>query len=223
MIRRLPIRKVPGIGPHAEASLEALGIQYLADIRRIPPGTLQARFGNRSRRLLDLANGLDETPVAPSGQAKSISSEETLPRDTADCEILEKELFIQAERVGERVRAKGLQGWTVTLKVRRSDYAWITRSVTLKAPTSSTRTLYEHGIELLSKVLNGSARFRLVGIGISNLVPKRNLPEQMPLFSEETSVEKGSWEAAEQAIDTIRQRFGRQAIKRARFVEKKDP
>jgi len=223
ILRHLPIRKVPGIGPKGGARLEALGVRYLSDIRRIPQKVLQVRFGNRSRRLLELAKGQDETPVAPPGQAKSISSEETLPRDTADRQVLENELLIQAERVGERVRAKGLQGWTVTLKMRRSDYVWITRSITLKTPTSSTRTLYEHGVELLKKVLNGSACYRLVGIGISGLVPKRHLPEQMPLFSAETTMEKGSWEAAEQAMDTIRKRFGRQAITRARFVEKKDP
>ena len=223
LIRRLPIRKVPGIGPRAGQRLEALGVRYLADIRRIPRGILQAHFGKRCGRLMDLAKGRDDTPVASPGQAKSISSEETLPRDTADRRVLEKELLIQAEKVGERIREKGLQGWTVTLKLRRSDYAWISRSITLKTPTSSTRTLYEHGAGLLNKVLNGSERYRLIGIVLSSLVPKRTNPEQMPLFSTGIAEEKGPWEAAEQAMDTIRQRFGRQAITRASLVEKKDP
>lgn len=223
MIRRLPVCRVPGIGPKAAVRLESLGVRFLADIRHIPRDVLQAQFGRRSRRMMDLANGMDETPVASPGQAKSISSEETLPRNTGERQALEKELLIQAERVGERVRSKGLQGWTVTLKLRRSDYTWITRSTTLKAPTSSTRTLYEHGTRLLKRALNRSGRYRLIGIGLSGLVPKRAAPEQMPLFNAGTMEERGSWEAAEEAMDTIRKRFGQQAITRGSLVAKKDP
>ncbi len=222
MIRRLSIRRVPGIGAKTAERLESLGIAVLADVLRVPSGVLRSRIGRLTDRLQELARGEDPTPVVPDHEAKSISSETTLPEDMADPKELEKSLLFQAEIVGERARRARVEGGTVTLKLRRADFARITRSVTLKASTSSTRTIYRESRGLLDRAASGSEPFRLIGVGLSNLRSVQQHPMQLSLFDSQDAATDRIWVAAERAMDEIRSRFGQEAITRARFVKPRD-
>jgi DNA polymerase-4 len=164
---------------------------------------------------------VDPTPVVPDHEAKSISSETTLAEDTSDLGVLEQALLLQAETVGERTRRAGLAGGTVTLKLRRADFARITRSVTLEAPTASTRVIYEESRVLLGRT-TASGPFRLIGVGLSHLRPAREAGVQLPLFQGQGGLEAPVWSAAERAMDEIRSRFGRKAITRGRFVKPRE-
>lgn len=114
--------------------------------------------------------------------------------------------------MGKRLRAKGLKGMTITLKLKRSDFKQITRSTTLEKPTSSSNAIYEKGEELL-KGIDFSRKFRLIGIGVSNLVHVDEEQRQLSLF-EGLDPKGRSWENVEKAMDDIKKRFGRDAIKR---------
>jgi DNA polymerase-4 len=151
--------------------------------------------------------------------SKSISSERTLSVNTNDQEILKRKLMIQSERVGQRAREKGVKGTTITLKLKRADFTQMTRRVTMDEPTHSTNTIYEQGLKLLAQV-KPSTKFRLIGIGLSNLVAVAHMPEQLDLFEKTVPHEK-SWESVERAMDSINERFGRDAIKRGALL--KDP
>jgi len=156
--------------------------------------------------------GIDESPVTPFTESKSISSEDTLSVDTNDRDILKKHLLIQSENVGRRLREKGLKGTTVTLKLKRADFKQVTRSATLDKAIQSSNLIYKQGLRLLEE-FNTSIKFRLIGIGISNLFHEKKLQKQLNLFDKLQSADK-SWEDIERAMDTIKKRFGRDAINR---------
>lgn len=222
VIRRLPVRKVPGVGDKTAKVLDSMGIIMLADVLDVPSRTLRSRIGSWTGRLQDLARGVDPTPVVPEHEAKSISSETTLFEDTADLRVLQKALLAQAEIVGERARRKEVVGGTVTLKLRRTDFARITRSIALKPPTGSTRVIYRESRALLTRAAVDSGPFRLIGVGLSNLRCVQGSRVQLNLFDRQSRCDDRRWTEAERAMDEIRLRFGTEAITRARFVKPRE-
>ncbi|MGD8228449.1 MAG: DNA polymerase IV [Desulfobacteraceae bacterium] len=216
-IQRLPIEKVPGVGKKALQTLYKMRVLTLGDIRKLGERALLEKTGKFGERLLKLSMGIDETPVLPHMAAKSISSERTLSEDTNDREILKKKLMIQSEMVGKRAREKGVKGTTITLKVKRADFTQMTRRATMGKATNSTNAIYRQGLKLLAQV-KISTKFRLIGIGLSNLVRVTDIPKQLDLFKEPEPHEK-SWEDVERAMDAIKDRFGRDAIKRGGVIK----
>ncbi|MBU2498531.1 MAG: DNA polymerase IV [Proteobacteria bacterium] len=216
IIRNLPIKKVPGVGHKTAQRLRKLGVSTLSDIGTIPLTALLKEMGRFGTRLLRLSEGVDDSPVAPFNQAKSISSEETLPTNSADPNILKQELLAQAERVGKRLRDGGYKGGTVTLKLKRSDFTQIMKSITLEEPTCSTNAIYHEARKLLGEY-EGSGEFRLIGVGVSNLSPVHEIPRQLSLF-DGADLKAKSWKEVEKAMDTINERFGGDAIKRGTFL-----
>jgi DNA polymerase-4 len=217
-IATLPIRRVPGVGEKTVGRLGELGIHMLGDVQKIREPLLLERTGKFGRRLLNLSKGIDESPVVPYSEPKSISSEETLDKDTNDMDVLKKVLLIQSELVGRRARGKGLMGTTVTLKLKRADFRQMTRSVTMEEPTSSSNAIYEQIVKLLEGVK--VSKFRLVGVGLSNLVSTEESIKQLNLFQGVAPTKK-PWAEAEKAMDAIKERFGGDAIKRGGLL--KDP
>ncbi|MGD9319520.1 MAG: DNA polymerase IV [Desulfobacteraceae bacterium] len=218
-IQRLPIGKVPGVGKKAVQTLHKMRVVTLGDVRQLRERALFEKTGKFGERLFRLSRGIDETPVVPHMASKSISSEKTLSVNTNDQEILKKKLMTQSEMVGKRAREKGVKGMTVTLKLKRADFTQMTRRVTLEEVTNSTNTIYEQGLKLLAQV-KASTKFRLIGIGLSNLVTVAEIPKQLDLFRKTEPHEK-SWEDVERAMDTIKERFGGDAIRRGGVL--KDP
>ena len=217
-IQDLAIEKVPGVGKKTVQTLHEMGVLTLGDVQRLKDDLLLKKTGKFGKRLLELSRGIDDSPVVPFIEAKSISSEETLPEDTNDPDRLKRRLLIQSEIVGRRLRGAGLEGSTVTLKLKRSDFKQMTRSVTLDRPTHSSNTIYEQGLRLLEH-FDLSSKFRLIGIGLSSLLPAKAAQRQLDLFEEIDYPEK-PWEDAEKAMDTIKERFGGNAIKRGGMMNK---
>ena len=208
----LPIEKIPGVGKKTVDRLKAMGVSRLGHVGDLPEQVLSRAVGKFGRTLLAFARGEDDSPVVPYSDAKSISNEETLEENSDDPRILRKELLNLAENVGRRLRESGLAGSTVTLKLKRADFVLITRSLSLSKPTNSTNTLYKAGLRLLDEV-ELSGKFRLIGIGASKLVRTAEGQEQLELFDEE-SKKASSWKSVEKAMDNIKKRFGKDAIKR---------
>ena len=208
----LPIEKIPGVGKKTVDRLKAMGVSRLGHVGDLPEQVLSRAVGKFGRTLLAFARGEDDSPVVPYSDAKSISNEETLEENSDNPRILRKELLSLAENVGRRLRESGLAGSTVTLKLKRADFVLITRSLSLSKPTNSTNTLYKAGLRLLDEV-ELSGKFRLIGIGASKLVRTAEGQEQLELFDEE-SKKASSWKSVEKAMDNIKKRFGKDAIKR---------
>jgi DNA polymerase-4 len=215
--RRLPVGKVPGVGKKTVERLEKLKVTYLGDLLRVSETELLKAVGKFACTLLEFAQGVDDSPIVSHTDAKSISSEETFEENTNDYEVLKKELLVQAEEVGRRLRKHGLKGGTVTLKLRRADFVRITRSVSFSEPTDSTSVLYGWALKLLDAV-DLSEKFRLIGMAVSGFARRENPPAQLSLFAGKGRRD-GSWRKIEKAMDSITEKFGHEAIKRGSLID----
>jgi DNA polymerase-4 len=164
-------------------------------------------------RLHDLARGEDRRPVHRDAPMKSISAETTFNEDTAARPLLDGHLWRLAERVTDRAKARDLAGRTVTLKLRRGDFATITRRRTLREPSQSVDALYQAGAALLAD-LRDPGPFRLIGIGLSDLCPAAAADLTGDLLDPGTAARR----RAEKVTDEIRARFGADAILRGRAL-----
>lgn len=217
-IKSLAINKVQGIGKKTGSLLENLGITTLGDVKKYRKKMLLNRLGKSGKRLIELSACIDKSPVTPFTQRKSVSTEHTLSEDTKDPAILKKFLLKHSEDVGRELRRLNVKAKTITLKLKHADFKQITRSTTIDNPTQSSETIYSTACRLFLKY-RLKTKIRLIGVGASSFVPSA-MPFQMELFKRKEK--KGNnWEKVERAIDTIIEKFGKDAVRRATLTENK--
>ena len=211
----LAIRKLPGVGKKTEQVLTGLGIHAIGQLARMPLPALKSRFGAFSDMLYRHANGIDNNPVTPPGEAKSISRETTFEEDTHDIVLLSGTLRYQAERVGADLRELGKQTKCISIKVRYADFTTITRQSTLPQMTDLDQIIYQTGYNLLQKATATNRQaIRLVGIGVSGLSQPGN---QLSLMDNaEQRLGK-----LNKAVDRIRDKYGFGAIQTGRTIQLK--
>ena len=213
-LRPLPIGRMWGVGPVTERRLLGLGIHTIGELARQSAETLRPTLGSLAERLIQLAHGQDDSPVEPASEAKSLSAENTFAQDLAEATEMERELLVLAERVGERLRAEGLAGRTITLKVRFADFHTITRSTSLQEPTHSTEEIYKIARTLLREQVNRKGRkVRLLGIATSHL--SGQAVQQLDLF---TSTSKAKTDRLEHTLDELRGRLGADILRRGELL-----
>jgi len=217
-IKSLAINKVPGIGKKTGSLLENLGITTLGDVKKYREKILLSRLGKSGKRLIELSACIDNSPVTPFSQRKSVSTEHTLTEDTRDQTILKKFLLKHSEDVGRELRRLEVKAKTITLKLKQEDFKQITRSTTIDNPTQSSETIYSTACRLLLKY-RLKTKIRLIGVGASGFVPSA-MPFQMELF-EQKEKKGNNWEKVERAIDAIIEKFGEDAVRRAALTENK--
>lgn len=210
-LRDLPISRLWGVGPKAEAALAALGVRTIGQLAGLPRATLVGRFGRTGEHLLELAHGRDDRPVVPWDDPKSIGAEETFDRDTTDLGRLRATLLAQADRVAAELRAQGLRGRTVTLKVRFADFRTLTRGDTTTAPTADGGEIFRRAWQALAR-LERPLPVRLVGLSVSGLSGDGD-PRQLPLFAGDDRPERVG-----RIADELRARFGPDAVRRASLL-----
>ncbi|MDQ3158502.1 MAG: DNA polymerase IV [Actinomycetota bacterium] len=160
---------IPGVGPATAERLRRVGIQTVEDLRVPSEDELIRILGNSSgQSLWRLSRAMDDRPVVPFRETKSISVEDTFENDISDRSYLEIIVDRMARKVAERLRKNGISGRTVTVKIRHHDFETHTRSATLVGPTDSAATLSATAKGLLAQadVSNG---LRLLGVGVSGL------------------------------------------------------
>jgi DNA polymerase-4 len=212
----LPVEKLWGVGKQGSKVFQRLGIRTIEQLRQYPLNILQSRFGKGGEHLWQLARGIDDRPVVPEREAKSISHETTFERDIADLNVLRAWLLELTEQVGWRLRRQQLLGRTVHLKVRFADFSMITRSQTLTEPTDITQELWQAADDLLRKRLpSGHLPVRLLGMGISGL-DETGLVQGL-LFDQETREKHAQ---LDQVKDEAKERFGTGAIQRGNSLER---
>ena len=207
----LPVERLWGVGKQGSKMFQRLGIRTIGQLRQWPIEALKDRFGSQGEHLWRLAQGIDDEPVVPEREAKSISHETTFEQDIADLEILRAWLVDLTEQVGWRLRRNGLKGRTVQLKVRFADFSLITRSQTLPSPTDITHELWQTADEMLCQRLPpGHLPIRLIGMGVSNF-DAVGLVQGLLFDQDERQKQAG----LDVATDQIRERFGSSALRRA--------
>jgi DNA polymerase-4 len=215
-LQELPIAKLGGVGKSTEEVLRGLGIFTVGQLANSPPALIEKKLGKFGLELVTLAKGIDDRPVLPHGDPKSISQEETFTPDLYDLSGMKKVLLEQAERIGWELRRQRLKSCTVQLKVRYPDFTMVTRSATRPFPTDQGISIYQTAVQLLEKTDALKRRARLLGVAVSNL-RRCDDPEQPSLFH--SHQEKAERSTA--AVDRIWEKFGREAIKRASLVEER--
>ena len=220
-LRPLPVRALWGVGPKTAGRLDRFGIATVGELADLPLDLLISSLGDaHGRHLHAVANGLDDRPVEVDRPAKSISHEETFPRDLVDREQLQRELVRMADSVAARLRRADLRARTVTLKVRYPSFTTVTRASTLDRPTDSAPTIVQTAGRLLDRLPIHDG-VRLLGVGATSFTDEVN--EQLTLDTllevADDRERPAEWAAAERALDVIRDRFGRNSIGPARLVD----
>ncbi|MFQ5658339.1 MAG: DNA polymerase IV [Candidatus Methylomirabilales bacterium] len=216
-LKDLPIRYLWGVGEKTASSLKRLGLRTIGALARWPAGELQRRFGKVGIHLHQLSRGVDDRPVIPEAEAKSIGAETTFLVDTSDNRQMRQTLLGLAERVSTRLRREGYAGSTITLKLRYADFKTLTRSMTLPEPAALTEEIYAAALSRFEKIPLHGRRVRLLGIAVSKLTGG-SATGQMPLFRPDPRKEK-----AARAVDEIRRRHGEAGITRASLLSPSSP
>lgn len=197
----LPVDALWGIGEKTAQTLARLGIRTIGELAHTPPAVLERILGEgHARALMDLAWGRDDGEVVPFEAPKSVSHEETYPRDLDDPDEILREILALSHRVASRLRAEGYRARTVTLKLRLPSFATLTRSRTLSTPTDLAADVYRVAGELLLRLPVARRRFRLIGVATTGLQPAG--AQQVAL------VREGQWAEAERAVDRVEVKFG---------------
>ncbi|TCO69646.1 DNA polymerase IV [Rhodovulum euryhalinum] len=202
-----------GVGQTGRAALERAGIRTFADLRRWQKQDLMARFGSTGDRLWHLARGQDSRRVSPNAPVKSISNETTFAEDISDPDLLDGHIWRMAEKVSDRAKAKGRAGRVVVLKLKRADHRLLTRRHALAEPTQFADRIYREARALFDQT-GETGPFRLIGVGLSDIVPATQADLSGDLLDPQAAVRVG----AERASDTIRARFGARAILKGRAL-----
>jgi DNA polymerase-4 len=202
----LPVTRLWGIGNATAARLQPLGIKNIGDLRQKPLDWLKRHFGSEAERYFNLARGIDDRPVCPDREAKSIGHEQTFEVDVADPVEVRRVLLDQVEQVTGRLRKHGLAAKGISLKIRFGNFQTISRSTTLESPTDVTAE-----IRAAARGLFDGWRFqavRLIGITAERL---GSGSEQLGLFPD---AEHDRQKKLDSVADQINTRFGDRAIRR---------
>ncbi len=209
----LPVKAMWGVGPKTESALQSYGIKTIGDLAKYPTKLLVAHFGKYGMELADRSRGIDNHPVTVEYEVKSISQETTFEVDTNDVVLLRKTLKFLSEKVGRRLRAKGICGKVIRLKLRWSDFSTHTRQVTLLQPTNQDGVILDTALKLLADLWEGNRAVRLIGVGVANLDESVH---QMELFDTPKEKERRLLSA----LDNLREKFGKDSIVRGDILEK---
>jgi DNA polymerase-4 len=178
----LPVGRLPGVGKVTGEKLGKLGVQTVADLRKLALPALEQDFGRYGLRLYELARGIDESEVIPDRPTQSISVEDTFVHDVP---LSETEPMIRrlAEKLWSASRKESRIARTVVLKLKTSEFKILTRSHTPDSPPSSGEELTEIALKLRGRVgLGPQQRYRLVGVGLSNFRETERVAAQPALF-----------------------------------------
>lgn len=214
-LARQPVTMIWGVGKAMAQKLNGDGIATIGQLQTMEASVLAKRYGELGLRLAKLSRGEDYRRVKSERDTKSVSSETTFNSDISDPKLLEDILWELCEKVSARMKASSFDGRVVTLKLKSTSFATVTRRRTLAEPTNLARVLFAAAKPMLHEAAGGKA-YRLIGVGFSSLTTASDAPAG-DLFA--ADLRKTA--AQERAIDAIREKFGRDAVKAGRSLRPK--
>lgn len=206
----LPINKIPMVGEVGTRLLRSMGVFNIGTLRQVPPVMIEQVLGKNGIVIWRKANGIDPTPVKPYSEQKSISSEHTYEQDTTDIIMLKQRLSAMVEKIAFEMRAKEQLTGCVTVKIRYANFD------THSLQKHISYTAFDHillGVahDLFERLYNRRMLIRLIGVRFSNLVGGS---QQLNMFEDTPEMAN-----LYQAMDRIRKRFGKEAVRRAAGLE----
>jgi DNA polymerase-4 len=209
----LEVERIWGVGKVTATELHALGIRTIGQLQQMPRDALARRFGAHGSHLADLAFGRDGRPVETSPLQKSVGAETTFSSDVRDGERLETALRSQAERVARELRAAGLAGTCVALKLRLAPFQTLTRRHT-GDPTQDGLDIYRRACALLARECLDGRPVRLIGVSVSGLGPAAR--GQLGLL-DAAAVRR---EKLLHVVDGLAERFGHDIVRPAALLRR---
>ncbi|MGI6620396.1 MAG: DNA polymerase IV [Bacillota bacterium] len=201
----LPVSRLPGIGPKTQSKLDALGISTIGALSKMPEAWFVRVFGKAAKRFQDMARGIDNEPVTPWREPKSISEENTFDDDIDSMDCLQGQLAVLAQNVAFRLRKSRLKCRTVGVKIRYHNFSTITREHTLSEAVSSDAEIF-HRAKALLEAAAPDKPVRLLGIVAKGLVPARS--RQASLFE----FHESPWDRVSRSMDELRMKYGKPVV-----------
>ncbi len=219
----LRIEELGGVGEKTAEALHRLGLHTIGDLAHTPVEVVCRALGQATGSTVhDLAWGGGRRTVTPrrgpDEPDRSMGADETFTRDTDDPAVVTRELLRLSTKVAARLRAAGVAGRTVVLRVRFADFTTLTRSRTLRDHTDLAVEIHAQASELFARLGLQRARIRLVGVRVEGLVPLDQAHRQLVLGARERG-----WSEAERAVDSAVRRFGTAAVRPARLLDTARP
>jgi len=202
----LSVKKIPMVGDKTYTLLRSMGVEKVITLQQMPPELLQQVMGDNGLVIWKKANGIDNSPVEPYSERKSISTEETFDQDTIDVAFLNALLIRMTEKLAFQLRSENKLTACITVKIRYSNFDTHTTQAKI-AYTGSDHTLITKAQELFHKLYEKRMLVRLLGIRFSHLVGGG---QQINLFDDAEEMVN-----LYQAMDKMRQRYGETAVQRA--------
>ncbi len=198
----LPVIRLWGIGKKTAAILAEVSIHTIGQLEAAGRTFLTGLFGEHTGEALwKRACGIDESPVIPSSDARSISNEITFSSDTSDTTVHLNTILSLSEKVGYRLREQHLCAKTVVLKIRFSDFSTFSRQCTLRLHTSLSETIFHSAKKMYSHVPI-RLPVRLLGVGVSHLSGDGSMQTDLFITTSEKRLK------ASEAVDALKQKFG---------------
>ena len=239
-VQMMPLRGIPGIGPSLEKRLNAWGVDSVADLAKMSMESLEQATGSAisARGLYMAARGLDDRPVAPRAQEKSVGAERTCDKDTQDMRQVTSMLRWCCDDVAGTLRRRGLMARKVMVKLRFPDLSYATKGHTLDCPTDAASMLYPQCVALLLAMMGMpessidaislTRPVRLAGMSAGGLVEAADAAVQLSLddmLEEQNEAQRGRGtdtepstqserlRGAEAALDAVRLKYGKGSVR----------
>lgn len=219
-IHPLPVTALLYVGPAAAKTLAGMYIRTIGELARADRAFVAGRLGKLGEMIHDYACGLDNSPVARWGterEAKSVGNGLTFPRDLRGYEEIYTGVLLLTDTVATRLRQSGRFATVVQVTLKSPSLRQVQRQKHLSAPTDLARDIAAAAMELVRANWSETAPLRMLTVTAAGLTDRRE-GDQLSLFGDEDSGEYERQSRIEGAMDTIRHRFGRQAIRPAALL-----
>lgn len=208
----LSVKKIPGIGKETYKKLSFMGVREIKTLSNVPVRLLEREFGQHGRKLWEKANAIDNTPVVPYSEQKSMSKERTFMEDTLNFRFIRNMMLKMVDELSYDLRASEKLTSCVTVKIRYKDFNTYTKQRRIPY-TANDGVLARHVCELFDSLNDRRQLIRLIGVKFSGLVSGNY---QISLFDDTTKAI-----SLMQRKDKIRQRFGADKIMRAAYLNER--
>jgi len=205
----LPIEKMPMVGNKTAALLRSMGVETISILSQIPVEMMINLLGKNGIELWRKSNGIDDTPIVPYHEQKSIGTENTFEKDTIDMAFLHKELVRMTEKIAFELRCNNKLTGCITVKIRYSDFQTLTMQSTIPY-TANDHLLLQKVKEIFNKLYDRRLLVRLIGVRFTNLVEGSY---QINIF-EDSQEMIGLY----QAMDSVKKQFGEKLLFRAACI-----
>jgi DNA polymerase IV len=202
----LNITKIPGVGKQTALLLFKMGVETVKILSEIPVEMMHNLLGKSGIDLWRKANGIDESPVIPYHEQKSISTENTFQTDTTDINFLHAELIRMTEKIAFQLRDQNRLTGCITVKLRYSNFETFTRQIAIPY-TNADHIILKTAKELFDKLYERRLLIRLIGVRFTHLIPGNY---QINIFDDTQQMIN-----LYQAIDSVKKRFGENFLIRA--------